>query len=81
MALFSRQVFISLLSGIIIGELILIDGSLYEIIPNTMERLLSQFGEGWKLKTLFFVIMVGSIIRLISVSGGIEAFISYVQKK
>ncbi len=81
MALLSRQVFISLLSGIIIGELILIDGSLYEIIPNTMERLLSQFAEGWKIKTLFFVIMVGAIIRLISVSGGIEAFISYVQKK
>jgi len=81
MALLTRQVFISLLSGIVLGELILLGGSLVEFIPVTIERLLSQFHEDWKLKTLFFVIMVGAIIRLISSSGGIEAFISYVSKK
>lgn len=77
----TRQVFVSLLSGIIIGELILTGGSLFEFIPNTIERLLTQFSEGWKIKTLFFVIMVGSIISLITASGGIEAFITYVRKK
>ena len=81
MALMTRQVFVSLLSGIILGELILLGGDVFEFIPITIERLLSQFHEDWKLKTLFFVIMVGAIIRLISVSGGIEAFIAYVSKK
>jgi len=81
MALITRQVFVSLLSGIILGELILLGGSLIEFIPLTIERLLSQFHEDWKLKTLFFVIMVGAIIRLISTSGGIESFITYVSKK
>ncbi len=81
MALLTRQVFVSLLSGIIIGELILVGGSLYEFIPNTIERLLAQFSEAWKIKTLFFVIMVGSIISIITASGGIEAFIAYVRKK
>lgn len=81
MALLTRQVFVSLLSGIIIGELILVGGGLYEFIPNTIERLLAQFSEAWKIKTLFFVIMVGSIISLITASGGIEAFIAYVRKK
>lgn len=81
MALLTRQVFVSLLSGIIFGELILLGGSLVDFIPVTIERLLSQFHEDWKLKTLFFVIMVGAIIRLISSSGGIEAFISYVSNK
>ncbi len=81
MALLTRQVFVSLLSGIIIAELILSGGSLYGFIPETIERLLAQFSEGWKIKTLFFVIMVGAIIRLISASGGIEAFIFYVRQK
>ncbi len=81
MALYTRQVFISLLSGIVFGELILLDANLLEFIPVSIERLLSQFHEDWKLKTLFFVIMVGAIIRLISTSGGIEAFISYVSRK
>lgn len=81
MALLTRQVFPSLLSGIIFGELILSGGNLIEFIPVTIDRLLFQFHEDWKLKTLFFVIMVGAIIRLISSSGGIEAFISYVSRK
>lgn len=81
MALLTRQVFVSLLSGIVIGELILVGGGLYEFVPNTIERLLAQFSEAWKIKTLFFVIMVGSIISLITASGGVEAFISYVRKK
>jgi len=81
MALLTRQVFVSLLSGIVLGELILLGGNLYEFIPVTLDRLLGQFHEDWKLKTLFFVIMVGAIIRLISQSGGIEAFISYVSQK
>lgn len=81
MALYTRQVFISLLSGIVFGELILLDANLLEFIPVSIERLLSQFHEDWKLKTLFFVIMVGAIIRLISTSGGIESFISYVSQK
>ncbi len=81
MALLTRQVFVSLLSGIILGELILLGGDLLALFPVTIDKLLSQFQEAWKIKTLFFVIMVGSIIRLISSSGGIEAFISYVGKK
>ncbi|HIC43578.1 MAG TPA: sodium:proton antiporter [Sulfurimonas sp.] len=81
MALLTRQVFVSLLSGIVLGELILLGGSLGEFIPITIDRLLSQFHEDWKIKTLFFVIMVGAIIQLITASGGIEAFISYVSKK
>ena len=81
MALLTRQVFISLLSGIVLAELILLDGSLVQFIPASIEKLLMQFGEDWKIKTLLFVIMVGSIIRLITASGGIEAFIAYVSKK
>ena len=81
MALLTRQVFISLLSGIILGEFILLGGDILTLVPVSIERLLAQFHEDWKLKTLFFVIMVGAIIRLISNSGGIEAFISYVSKK
>ncbi|MDF1881968.1 hypothetical protein JHD50_11780 [Sulfurimonas sp. MAG313] len=81
MALVTRQVFVSLLSGIILGELILLGGSFIELIPVSIERLLSQFQEDWKIKTLFFVVMVGSIIQLITASGGIESFIRYVSKK
>ncbi len=81
MALLTRQVFISLLSGIVLGELILLGGSLNQLIPTTVDSLLAQMSEDWKIKTLLFVIMVGSIIRLITVSGGIESFIVYVSKK
>ena len=80
MAVLTRKVFISLLSGIILGQLILYGVDFFTSVP-TVDLLLAQFSETWKIKTIFFVIMVGSIIQLITTSGGIEAFISYVSKK
>jgi len=81
MALVTRQVFISLLSGIILGELILLGWNPIDLVPVSIDRLLGQLAVSWKIKTLFFVIMVGAIIQLITASGGIESFISYVSKK
>ena len=37
--------------------------------------------EPWILKTLAFVILVGSIMALIESSGGIGGFIEYVENK
>lgn len=81
MALWTRQVFVSLFFGIVAGEFILLQGDILALFPQSMDRMLSQFAEGWKIKTLFFAILVGSIIRLLSQSGGVEAFIAYVEKK
>ena len=80
MAIITRKVYMSLLSGIVLGQIVLLKSEFFSSMP-TVNLLLAQFGEAWKLKTIFFVIMVGSIIRLITASGGIEAFISYVSKK
>ena len=80
MAVFTKKVYLSLLSGIIFAQIILLGSDFFTSVP-TVDLLLAQFSEGWKLKTLFFVIMVGAIIQLITASGGIEAFISYVSQK
>lgn len=80
MAVVTRKVFISLLSGIVLGQIILYGSDFFTSVP-TVDLLLAQFAETWKVKTIFFVIMVGAIIQLITRSGGIEAFIAYVSKK
>jgi Na+/H+ antiporter NhaC len=41
----------------------------------------SLLSEAWILKTLGFAILVGSVMALIEKSGGIEAFVEYVQEK
>ena len=47
----------------------------------TFELFFSLLSEAWILKTLGFIIVVGSIMALIEKSGGISGFVDFVQHK
>lgn len=75
LALFSRSVFIALLSAIIIGEVIIADYHPLEALGLMAERFFTLLSEGWVLKTLAFAMMVGSVMALIERSGGVEGLV------
>ncbi len=81
LALKSKNVTLSLLSGIALGALLLAD--LQPIAA--FKELISLFGgilsETWVLKTLAFAVLVGSITELLMHSGGITAFTHFVSKR
>jgi len=79
-ALLSRNVALSLLLGIFVGALTLY-GYPFIALYESSELLLSQFQSSWKIKTLFFVLMVGGIMHGIEKSGAIEAFIQTIEKR
>lgn len=81
MALLSRRVFISLLSGIIIGELILADFSILGSVESLYERLLFLLHKAWILKTLAFAVLVGSVMALLQASGAVSGLIHYVSER
>jgi len=81
MALLTKRVYISLLSGIILGELILVDFSFTLAFESLWDRLLYILNKAWILKTLAFAIMVGSVMTLLQVSGGISGLIHYVSER
>ncbi len=81
LALYTRNVFISLLGGIVLGLFILNDFSIFGTFGAIFSLLQTLLSQAWILKTLGFALLVGSIIMLIENSGGISGFIHFVQKK
>jgi len=81
LALYSKNVILSLLGGIVLGAFILNDFSLFSSIEAVFNLFFSLLSEAWILKTLAFAVLVGSIMALIEKSGGIEGFVDFMQHK
>ncbi len=81
MAIITKDVVVSLLSGIFLAELVLHSFHPLEAIVALLDAFVGLFAEGWITKTVLFVLLVGAIIKLITHAGGVEGFISYLHKK
>jgi Na+/H+ antiporter NhaC len=81
MAIITKDVVVSLLSGIFLGELVTHNFNPLEAILALLDGFIKLFEQGWITKTVLFALLVGSIIRLISDSGGVNGFIEYLGKK
>lgn len=71
----------SLLSGVVLGSLILHNYDFATTIESLYLLFLSLLSQDWILKTLAFVIMAGAIMALIEKSGGVNGFVEYVLEK
>ncbi len=81
MAIITKDVVVSLLSGIFFGELVLHNFNPLRAMVELLEGMVKLFAEGWITKTLIFALLVGAIIKLISRSGGVEGFVDYLSQK
>jgi Na+/H+ antiporter NhaC len=81
MAIITKDVVVSLLSGIFFGELVLHNFNPLTAFVELLEGIVKLFSEGWITKTLIFALLVGAIIRLISRSGGVDGFVNYLSTK
>jgi len=81
MAIITKDVVVSLLSGIFLGELIIHHFNPLEAIIALLDGFVGLFAEGWITKTVLFALLVGAIIKLITDSGGVEGFINYLSRK
>ncbi|CAA6808825.1 MAG: Na+/H+ antiporter [uncultured Sulfurovum sp.] len=81
MAIITKDVVVSLLSGIFFGELVLHNFNPLIAMVELLEGIVKLFSEGWITKTLIFALLVGAIIKLISRSGGVDGFITYLSRK
>jgi len=81
LALYTKEVYSALFLSIIVGELILFDGHIINALSGLENLIFSLFSETWILKTLFFSLMVGSIIHLLVHSGAVDSFVVFLIKK
>ena len=81
MALYSKNILLSLFGGVFLGLFILNDFSLFATFGATYTLFVNLLSEGWILKTVAFAILVGSVMELLQKSGSIDGFVSYMSHK
>ena len=81
LAIISKDVVISLITGLFAGYLILNGFNVPDAFTSLFNGIIDLFSEGWITKTILFSLLVGSIIRLIVDSGGVAGFVHYLTEK
>lgn len=80
-AIRTHQVYLSLLSGILLGWIILNDWNIWEGFLDTLEGLVNVFDDPGNSRTIMFSALVGALILLIQRSGGVLGFIHWVSDR
>lgn len=80
-AIKTRQVYLSLLSGILLGWIILNDWNIWRGFLDTLEGLVNVFNDAGSSRTIMFSALVGALILLVQRSGGVQGFIQWVSGK
>ncbi|MDD3592180.1 MAG: Na+/H+ antiporter NhaC family protein [Sulfurovum sp.] len=81
LAIITKDVIVSLLSGIFAGFLVLNGYNPAKAFIALWDGVIALFAEGWIVKTLLFMLFVGAIIRLLTISGSVERFVVYLSEK
>ena len=79
LAILTRQVYISLLAGIVAGQVV-IGGSFLEVFFDSLQRFVAVFEDNGNTRTILFCTLVGALIVLMQRSGGVAGFIAAVQR-
>jgi len=69
------------MGGIFAGFLVLNAYNPVDAFIALFDGVIGLFLEAWITKTLLFIVMVGSIIRLLTLSGAVDSFVAYLSKK
>jgi len=81
LAIITKDVIVSLLGGIFTGFLVLNGYNPLEAFTSLFNGIIDLFSEGWITKSLLFMLLVGAIIKLLTLSGAVNAFVAYLGQK
>lgn len=81
LALWTRQVYLSLLAGLLLGTTLLVGGNPILGLRELADQLVAVFADPGNTRVVFFCLLVGGLIALMQVSGGVEGFIRWAQAR
>ncbi len=81
LAIITKDVIVSLMGGIFAGFLVLNGYDPAAAFVALFDGVITLFSEGWIVKTLLFMLIIGAIINILSVSGAVASFVSFLDKK
>ena len=79
-AIWRKQVYLSLLLGIWLGWLVISNGHLWTSIMSTVEALVNVFQDKGNTRTIMFSALVGALILFVQKSGGVQGFVLMMDK-
>jgi tetracycline resistance efflux pump len=81
LALWTRQVYLSLLAGLLVGTTILVGGNPLLGLRELGDQLVAVFGDAANTRVILFCLLVGGLIALVQASGGVAGFVRWAQQR
>ena len=81
LAIKTRQVFLSLFLGILIGWIIISGGNIFKGFELSVQSIVDVFKDAGNTRVIIFCALVGALISLTQANGGVQGFVDLIQKK
>ena len=81
LAIKTRQVFLSLFLGIVLGWIIISNGNVFEGLKSSIESIINVFADAGNAKVIIFCALIGALITLTQANGGMQGFVDLIQKR
>ncbi|MEM6647697.1 MAG: Na+/H+ antiporter NhaC family protein [Bacteroidota bacterium] len=81
LALWTRQVYLSLFVGLWIGTTILVGGNPVLGLRELVDQMVEVFASAGNTRVVFFCLLVGGLVALVQASGGVAGFIAWAQRR
>ena len=81
LALYTRQVYLSLFAGLWLGTTLLAGGNPILGLRELAEQVVAVFGSESNARILVFCLLVGGLVALVQVSGGVQGFINWARAR
>ena len=81
LAIFTRQVYLSLAGGVWFGATIVADWSPLAGLADTVERVVAVLGSAGDARVVLFTLVIGALIATIEASGGVRGFVQWLQDR
>lgn len=81
LALWTREVYLSLIIGLWLGTTILVGGNPILGLRELGDQLVAVFASAGNTRILIFSLLVGGLIALVQASGGVQGFILWAQRR
>lgn len=80
-ALWKREVILALMVSLFSAEAILRHGDVVTAFTGVLERIVAVFSDAGNTRVLMFSLLIGALIALVRESGGVSAFVAWLEKK
>jgi Na+/H+ antiporter NhaC len=81
LALWTRQIYLSLFAGLWLGTTILAGGNPVLGLRELADQIVAVFGSESNARILVFCLLVGGLVALVQVSGGVQGFIDWARAR